>query len=76
MIELLLIILIIISIYIVYSRNLINCTIVFSLFGLILGLILFYYKAPDVALTVIVVASGASSGIFMIAISKTEEVER
>ena len=59
---------------VVFTKNLINALITYSILVLLLAVVIFQLKAPDVALSLLVVSS-ASLVIFLFAIHKTEVEE-
>lgn len=72
--EILLILLIVLAIIIIESKNFISAVIIYGVLSAIFAVVLFQLQAPDVALSSIV-AGVALFGIFIFIIRKTEECE-
>lgn len=72
--EILLILLVVLAIIIIESKNFISAVIIYGVLSGIFAVVLFQLQAPDVALSSIV-AGVALFGIFIFVIRKTEECE-
>ncbi|MCK4432736.1 MAG: DUF4040 domain-containing protein [Methanomicrobia archaeon] len=72
--EILLILLVVLAIIIIESKNFISAVIIYGVLSAIFAVVLFQLQAPDVALSSIV-AGVALFGIFIFVIRKTEECE-
>ncbi len=68
-----LVLMLIFTLGMVFSRQLIKCLIYFSLFSIVLSLKYFLFHAPDVALTEASLGAGLTTIIFLIAIKKTRK---
>ena len=71
--EILLILLVISSILVVESKNLLNALVFLASNTLLLAVLLYLLQAPDVAITMAVVGTGATTIIYLTAIKKIEE---
>ena len=69
------IILIITSIYVINSKNLLVATIASSIISLILSVFFFVLQAPDVALTEAAIGVALTTIIFVVTIRNTKEKE-
>jgi len=72
--EILLIVIVVLAIIIIESKNFISAIIVYGVLSGIFAVVLFQLQAPDVALSSIV-AGIALFGVFIFVIHKTEECE-
>jgi len=72
--EILLIVIVVLAIMIIESKNFISAIIVYGVLSTIFAVVLFQLQAPDVALSSIV-AGMALFGVFIFIIHKTEECE-
>jgi len=72
MTEMLLVVQIIICIFALQAKDLLNAVIFLSVFSLLNALLFFYLHAPDVALTEAAVGAGISTFIFVWIIYKTD----
>ncbi|MCK4247053.1 MAG: DUF4040 domain-containing protein [Methanomicrobia archaeon] len=72
--EILLILLVVLAIIIIESKNFISAVIIYGVLSAIFAVVLFQLQAPDVALSSIV-AGVALFGTFIFVIRKTEECE-
>jgi len=72
--EILLIVIVVLAIIILESKNFISAIIVYGVLSTIFAVVLFQLQAPDVALSSIV-AGMALFGVFIFVIHKTEECE-
>ena len=68
--EALLILIVIFSIFVVLSKKLLRALIFLSMSTLLLVVILFLYQAPDVAITMAVVSTGATTILFLTVLKK------
>jgi energy-converting hydrogenase B subunit D len=68
--EILLIFLVIASIFFVTAKTLLKSLVFLSLNTLLLVIILFFLQAPDVAITMAVVGTGATTVLYLSAIKK------
>ena len=73
--EILLVLLILLAVIIIESKNFISAVILYGVLSAIFAVVLFQLHAPDVALSSIV-AGVALFGTFIFVIHKTEECER
>jgi len=73
--EILLIVIVVLAIIIIESKNFISAIIVYGVLSGIFAVVLFQLQAPDVALSSIV-AGIALFGVFIFVIHKTEECEK
>jgi multicomponent Na+:H+ antiporter subunit A len=73
--EILLIVIVVLAIIIIESKNFISAIIVYGVLSAIFAVVLFQLQAPDVALSSIV-AGIALFGVFIFVIHKTEECEK
>ena len=71
--EILLILLVIFSILVVESKNLLDALVFLASNTLLLAVMLFLLQAPDVAITMAVVGTGATTILYLTAIKKIEE---
>ena len=71
MINVFLIILVVMAICALEVKNLINSVIMLAVFSLVLSIVFYYLKAPDVAMAEAAVGAGVSTVIFVIAIHRT-----
>ena len=74
--EILLILLVIFSIFIVVSKKLLRSLVYLALSTLILVAILFLLQAPDVAITMAVVGTGATTILYLTVINKVGGLKR
>ncbi|HER45217.1 MAG TPA: DUF4040 domain-containing protein [Thermoplasmatales archaeon] len=68
--EIILLALLLVSIVIVLLKDLIKALIALSLSSLLIVLFLFVYKAPDVAITMAVVGTGATTILYLTILKK------
>jgi len=73
--EILLIVIVVLAIIIIESKNFTSAIIVYGVLSGIFAVVLFQLQAPDVALSSIV-AGIALFGVFIFVIHKTEECEK
>ena len=73
--EILLILLVVLAVMIIESKNFISAIILYGVLSVIFAAVLFQLQAPDVALSSIV-AEGALFGIFIFIIQRTERCEK
>ncbi len=59
------------AIWAIEVKDLINAVIMLSVFSLVMSIIFYYLKAPDVAMAEAAVGAGVSTVIFMTAIYRT-----
>ncbi|MDY0094993.1 MAG: DUF4040 domain-containing protein [Candidatus Vecturithrix sp.] len=71
MINVFLFILVTMAIWAIEVTDLINAVIMLSVFSLVMSIIFYYLKAPDVAMAEAAVGAGVSTVIFMTAIYRT-----
>ena len=71
MINVFLLILMVMAICALEVRNLINSVIMLAVFSLVLSIVFYYLKAPDVAMAEAAVGAGVSTVIFVTAIHRT-----
>lgn len=71
MITIFLLILVAMAICALETNNLINAVIMLAVFSLIMSMVFYYLKAPDVAMAEAAVGAGVSTVIFVIAIHRT-----
>ena len=71
MIGVFLLILVVMAIIALEVKGLINSVIMLAVFSLILSLVFYYLKAPDVAMAEAAVGAGVSTVIFVTAIHRT-----
>lgn len=76
LLEILLALGIILSIIAVEQKDLVHSVIVLAGLDLVIAVIFFLLKAPDIALTQAAVCAGLMTFIFLIAIHKTERFEK
>ncbi len=72
---LLLLILPITAIAVVRSKDLLAAAVIYSIYSFVMAIVYTQLNAPDVALTEAAVGAGATTILFIIAISKTERME-
>jgi len=75
MTEILLVVLFVIGVLALHSRDLLNAVILLTVYSLLCALLFFYLHAPDVALTEAAVGAGVSTFIFTWVIRKTQRKE-
>ena len=75
MIIFILIIIIIMAIFALQFKNLLNAVIALAVFSLLLSLIFYLLHAPDVAIAKAAVGAGVATTLFVVMISKTKENE-
>lgn len=68
--EVILIALIFVSLIVVFLKDLLKALIVLSLSSLLIVMFLFLHKAPDVAITMAVVGTGATTILYLTIIKK------
>lgn len=68
--EIILIALIFVSLIVVFLKDLLKALIVLSLSSLLIVMFLFLHKAPDVAITMAVVGTGATTILYLAIIKK------
>ena len=71
MINVFLIILVVMAICALEVRNLMNSVIMLAVFSLVMSIVFYYLKAPDVAMAEAAVGAGVSTVIFVITIHRT-----
>ena len=71
MISVFLFILVVMAVYALEMRDLINSVIMLAVFSLLMSLVFYYLKAPDVAMAEAAVGAGVSTVIFVTAIHRT-----
>ncbi|MDG6229567.1 MAG: DUF4040 domain-containing protein [Candidatus Thermoplasmatota archaeon] len=74
--EIVLILLVGTAVLFIISKTLIQALIVLSANTLLLVIILFFYQAPDVAITMAVVGTGATTILYLTVLRKVEGLER
>ena len=67
--------LVLLSIIVVFARDLLVASIVFSVYSLIMAILFTQLNAPDVALTEATVGAGISTILFVVTIAKTTRRE-
>lgn len=67
--------LVILSIIVVFTRDLLAATVVFSIYSLVMAIVFAQLNAPDVALTEAAVGAGITTLLFIAAIAKTTRRE-
>jgi len=67
--------LVLLSIIVVFARDLLVASIVFSVYSLIMAILFTQLNAPDVALTEATVGAGISTIFFVVTIAKTTRGE-
>lgn len=67
--------LVLLSIIVVFARDLLVASIVFSVYSLIMAIMFTQLNAPDVALTEATVGAGISTILFVVTIAKTTRRE-
>ena len=72
MINIFLIVLVVMAILVIETKDLINSVIMLAVLSLVMSLVFYYLKAPDVAITEAAVGAGVSTVIFLAAIRKTD----
>jgi len=72
MIIFILIIIIIMAIFALQFKNLLNAVIALAVFSLLLSLIFYLLHAPDVAIAEAAVGAGVATTLFVVVISKTK----
>ncbi len=75
MAEVLLVVLLVIGVLALHTRDLLNAIIFLAVFSLLCALLFFYLHAPDVALTEAAVGAGISTFIFTWVVRKTQRKE-
>jgi len=75
MIIFILIIIIIMAIFALQFKNLLNAVIALAVFSLLLSLIFYLLHAPDVAIAEAAVGAGVATTLFVVVISKTKRKE-
>ena len=73
---LLLLFLVVCSLAVARTRDLVGATVLFAAYGLVMAIVWQRLKAPDIALTEAAVGAGVTSLLFLTAISQTERYER
>ncbi|MCD5424978.1 MAG: DUF4040 domain-containing protein [Methanosarcinaceae archaeon] len=68
-----LVLIVILSILIVITKDLLAATIIFSIYSLSMAVLFTLLNAPDVALTEAVIGAGLTSLLFIVTIIKTME---
>lgn len=76
MIRIMILMLIILAVYILTSRNLLHGVLALSAFSLISAMLFYLLKAPDVAITEAAVGAGISTIIFVWAIKVTDKWDK
>ena len=76
MIEAILIMLIILSVYTLFSRDLLHGVLALSAFSLMSALLFYLLRAPDVAITEAAVGAGVSTVILVWAVKATDRRDR
>ena len=71
MINIFLLIMVIVAVYAIEVRDLISSVIMLAVFSLLMSLVFYYLKAPDVAMAEAAVGAGVSTVIFVTAIHRT-----
>jgi len=71
MINVFLLILVVMAVYALELRDLVNSVIMLAVFSLLMSLVFYYLRAPDVAMAEAAVGAGVSTVIFMTAIHRT-----
>ncbi|MCD5409331.1 MAG: DUF4040 domain-containing protein [Methanocellales archaeon] len=67
--------LVILSIIVVFTKDLLAATVVFSIYGLVMAIVFAQLNAPDVALTEAAVGAGITTLLFIVTIAKTTRRE-
>ncbi|MCD6232471.1 DUF4040 domain-containing protein [Candidatus Aerophobetes bacterium] len=75
MIIFILILTIIMAIFALQFKNLLNAVIVLAVFSLLLSLIFYLLHAPDVAIAEAAVGAGVATTLFVVVIGKTKRKE-
>jgi energy-converting hydrogenase B subunit D len=73
--EIFLILLVILSILVVVSKNLLRSLVFLSTSTILLVLFLFLLQAPDVAITMAVIGTGATTILYLIVIKKVRRLK-
>ena len=73
--EIFLILLVIMSILVVVSKNLLRSLVFLSTSTILLVLFLFLLQAPDVAITMAVIGTGATTILYLIVIKKVRRLK-
>ncbi len=76
MIEIVLVLLVVTSILFVLAKTLLTSLIVLSMNTLLLVVVLFVLQAPDVAITMAVVGTGATTLLYLTVLKKVEGSKR
>lgn len=76
MIKAILVMLIILSVYTLFSRDLLHGVIALSAFSLMSALLFYLLRAPDVAITEAAVGAGVSTVILIWAVKATDRRDR
>ena len=71
MINIFLLIMVIVAVYAIEVRDLISSVIMLAVFSLLMSLVFYYLKAPDVAMAEAAVGAAVSTVIFVTAIHRT-----
>lgn len=71
MINIFLLILVVMAIHALEVKDLINSVIMLAVFSLVMSLVFYYLKAPDVAIAEAAVGAGVSTVVFVTAIHRT-----
>jgi len=71
MINVFLLILVVMAVYALEVRDLVNSVIMLAVFSLLMSLVFYYLRAPDVAMAEAAVGAGVSTVIVMTAIHRT-----
>ncbi len=71
MINIFLLILMVMAVCALEVKDLINSVIMLAVFSLLMSLVFYYLKAPDVAMAEAAVGAGVSTVVFVIAIHRT-----
>lgn len=72
---LLLCFLVILSIIVVFTKDLLAATVVFSIYSLVMAIVFTQLNAPDVALTEAAVGAGITTLLFIVTVAKTTRRE-
>ena len=67
--------LVILSIIVVFTKDLLAATVIFSIYGLVTAIVFAQLNAPDVALTEAAVGAGITTLLFIVTIAKTTRRE-
>lgn len=68
--EILLLSLVVVSLLIVFVKDLLKALVILSLSNLLIVIFIFFHKAPDVAITMAVVGTGATTILYLTIIKK------